>query len=62
MEHKKKLEELNKESLAKLEEYVKSKEGLQEEHHEKLHQAKEEWQGAWNKLMDVLMVLERLEI
>ena len=62
MEHKNKLEELNKESLAKLEEYVKTKEGLKEEDHEKLHQAKEEWQGSWNKLMEVLMMLERLEI
>jgi hypothetical protein len=63
MEQKKKLEELNKESLQKLEDYVASKKAnLKEEDHEKLHHAKEEWQKAWNKLMEALMVLERLEI
>ncbi|MDP4264269.1 MAG: hypothetical protein Q8941_17195 [Bacteroidota bacterium] len=62
MEHKKKLEELNKESLQKLEDYVKTKGELKGEDHEKLHRAKDEWQTAWRKLMDALMVLERLEI
>jgi hypothetical protein len=62
MEHKKKLEALNKESLQKLEEYLKTKGTLIEEDHEKVHKAKEEWQVAWNKLMEALIVLERLEI
>jgi hypothetical protein len=62
MEQKKKLEELNKESLQKFEEYVQTKGALKEEDHEKIHQAKHEWQAAWSKLMDALMVLERLEI
>ena len=62
MEHKKRLEELNKESLLKLEEFIKSKGTLKEDHHENLHKAKDEWQVAWNKLMEALMVLERLEI
>jgi hypothetical protein len=63
MEHKKKLEELNKKSLQKLEEYLKTKEVvLKEDDHKKLHSAKEEWQLAWNKLMEALLVLERLEI
>ncbi len=62
MEHKIKLEELNSESVLKLEEYMKSKEGWKEEDHKKLHTAKEEWQIAWNKMMEVLMVLERIEI
>ena len=62
MEHKKKLEELNKESLQKLEEYLKTKEILIQEDHERVHKAKEEWQLAWNKLMEALIVLERLEI
>jgi len=62
MEHKKKLEELNKESLQKLEEYLKTKETSIGEDHERVHKAKEEWQVAWNKLMEALMVLERLEI
>ena len=62
MEHKKKLEELNSESLQKLEEYLKTKETLLDENHENIHKAKEEWQASWNKLMEALMVLERLEI
>lgn len=62
MKHKKKLEELNKKSLQKLEEYVKTKGELKKEDHEKLHKAKDEWQVAWNKVMEALIVLERLEI
>lgn len=63
MEQKQKLEELNKESLQKLEELVAlKKDELKQEDHDKLHSAKEEWQKAWSKLMDALMVLERLEI
>ena len=62
MEHKKRLEELNRESLQKLEEYLKTKQKLTEDHHKKVHKAKDEWQVAWNKLMEALMVLERLEI
>ena len=63
MEHKKKLEELNNQSLHKLEEYIKTKEvALKEVDHKTLHQAKEEWQLAWNKLMEALLVLERIEI
>ena len=61
MEHKNKLEELNKEALEKLEDYMKQKGGTDEEH-SKVHSAKEEWQVAWNKLMETLLVLERLEI
>ena len=56
------LEELNEESLQKLEEYLKTKEIIVGEDHKNVHKAKEEWQLAWNKLMEALMVLERLEI
>lgn len=62
MEHANKLEELNKESLQKLEDYLKTKGALKEEHHEKLHKAKDEWQVAWSKLMETLIILERIEI
>jgi hypothetical protein len=62
MEHKKRLEELNQESLQKLEEYLKTKETSLGEDHAKVNKAKEEWQLSWNKLMEALMVLERLEI
>jgi hypothetical protein len=61
MEHKKRLEDLNKESLQKFEEWVKAK-GLKEEDHASINKAKDEWQVAWNKFMETLMVLERLEI
>jgi hypothetical protein len=62
MEHKKRLEELNKESLQKFEAYLKTKGALKAEDHEIVHKAKDEWQVAWNKFMETLMVLERLEI
>lgn len=63
MEHKKKLQELHKESLQKLEDYMETKKAaLKEDDHKKLHHAKEEWQLAWSKLMEALMVLERIEI
>ena len=62
MDHKTKLEELNAESLSKLEEYLKSKSSLKDEHHEKVHKAKDDWQYAYNQLMETLLVLERLEI
>ena len=61
MEHKNKLEELNKETLEKLEAYMKEK-GDESEHHQKVTDAKNEWQVSWNKLMETLLVLERLEI
>jgi len=62
MDHKIKLEELNKETLEKLESYMKEKGTSGNDHHEKVKSAKDEWQASWNKLMETLLVLERLEI
>ncbi|HSQ44572.1 MAG TPA: hypothetical protein VLM16_06220 [Ginsengibacter sp.] len=62
MEHKKELEELNKRSLEKIDEYLKTKGKLDKDHHEKLNAAKHKWQSSWTDLMDVLMYLETLEI
>ena len=62
MDHKNKLEELNREALEKLEAYMQAKGAAGSEHHDKVHNAKDEWQLAWNKLMETLLVLERLEI
>lgn len=62
MEHKHRLEELNKESLKRLEEYIKTKGELKKEHHESVHKAKDEWQLAWAKLQEALISLERIEI
>ena len=36
MEHTKELEDLNKKSLDKIDEYLKSKNNLDQEHHEKI--------------------------
>ena len=62
MDSRKKLEELNAASLEKFNEYMKNKEETAKDHHEKIHAAKDDWQLAWNKLMETLLVLERLEI
>ena len=61
MEHKQLLEDLNKQALEKIEEYLKKKE-LKDEHRDKLHEAKTRWQSSWTDFMDVLMYLETLEI
>jgi len=62
MDHKTELSELHKASHEKLEAYLKTKGELKQEDHEKVNTAKEEWATAWNKLMEALLVLERLEI
>jgi hypothetical protein len=62
MDHKKKLEELHKQSLERFDEYIKAKGEIGSEHHEKIHEAKKDWQVAWSKLMEALIVLEKLEI
>jgi hypothetical protein len=62
MEHKKELDELNKKSLEKIDEYIKTKGSLNKEHHEKLTEAKNKWQSSWSDFMDLFMYLERLEL
>lgn len=62
MEHTKRWEELNKEALEKLDEYMKSKGTAADEHHEKIGTAKDKWQAAWNEFLETLVVLEKLEI
>lgn len=62
MDAKEKMEELNKETIKQFEDYLKSKGQLKEDEHLKVVKAREEWQTAWNKFMDTLMVLERLEL
>ena len=46
-----KLNDLSREALEKVENYIKEKwiEGL--DHHEKIYNTKEEWQLAWDNLM-----------
>jgi hypothetical protein len=62
MEHKKELEDLNKKSLEKFDEYLRTKANMDKEHHEKLNAAKNKWQRSWTDFMDVVMYLETLEI
>jgi hypothetical protein len=62
MDHKEKLTKLHKESLRKVEEYIKAKGKMKKAEQEKVHAAKDEWNTAWNKMMEMLLVLERLEI
>ena len=62
MDHKQELENLNKKTLEQFEAFLKSKGQLKEDEHLKVVKAHEEWQTAWNKFMETLMVLERLEL
>ncbi|MEO8860100.1 MAG: hypothetical protein ABI358_01650 [Ginsengibacter sp.] len=62
MEHTKEFDDLNKKSLEKIDEYLKTKTNLGEEHHEKLKDAKEKWQSSWTDLMQVLIYMETIEI
>ncbi|MDB5198633.1 MAG: hypothetical protein JWO92_596 [Chitinophagaceae bacterium] len=62
MQHKKDLEDLNKKSLEKFDEYLKTKTNLDKEHHEKLNEAKNKWQSSYTDFMNFLMYLETLEI
>ncbi len=62
MDHKQKLEDLNKETILQLEEYLKSKGKLKEDEHLRVVRAREDWQTAWNKVMEALIVLEKLEL
>jgi hypothetical protein len=62
MDHKQQLEHLNAETLKQFEDYLKSKGELMEDEHLKVVKAREDWQKAWNKFMETLIVMERLEI
>ena len=62
MENSKSLDELHKESMAKADEYLQSKQNLKDEDKEKLHKAKKEWQEAWSNFQEMLLYLEQLEI
>lgn len=62
MEHKKQLEDLNKAALEKMDAYLKTKGEAAGPHQEKIDDAKNKWQAAWNEFLETLMVLEKLEI
>jgi hypothetical protein len=62
MEHKKILDDLNRQKLEKIDEYLKTKKNIAPEQKEKLDHAKNKWQEAWAKYMDLIMYLETLEL
>lgn len=62
MEHTKQLEELNKEVLEKLDEYIKARGEVADIHSEKIGEAKDRWQSAWNEFLETLVVLQKVEI
>ena len=62
MDYKNELEKLNKASLEQIEAYLKEKGKLKGDEHLKVVKAKDEWQTAYNKFIESLMVLERLEL
>ena len=62
MDHKEKLTKLHAKSTKKVDEYIKGKGKLKKAQHQKLHAAKNEWNAAWNKMMEMMVMLEKLEI
>lgn len=62
MDTKNKFTALNREALEKVENYMKNKGTKGLDHYEKIYNAKEEWQIAWNKLMEAMLILEKIEI
>ena len=62
MDHQEKLKHMNTETLRQFEDYLKSKGQLKDDEHLKVVKAREDWQTSWNKFMETLMVLERLEL
>lgn len=62
MDHKQKLQDLNTETIRQFEEFLKSKGQLKNDEHLKVVKAREDWQTAWNKFMETLMVLDKLEL
>ena len=64
MTHKEEMEALHQEYLARVNDLIDRKKAAEEPNadDDKIKQVKDDWQLAWNKLMETLLVLERLEI
>jgi dsDNA-specific endonuclease/ATPase MutS2 len=59
----KKLNELHQQSVEAVNDILKEKKDkLSNEQHAALHEAHNEWQVAWNKLLNARMVIDKLEI
>ncbi|MEO6671123.1 MAG: hypothetical protein ABIN36_16695 [Ferruginibacter sp.] len=61
MDTKTQFDDLNKETLTRLEAYLEAKKDKNIDHH-KIHTAKDKWQIAWNEFLETLLALEKLEI
>ncbi|MEO7048297.1 MAG: hypothetical protein ABI091_23560 [Ferruginibacter sp.] len=62
MDNKEELQEAHRQYMAKVEAYAEQKKKENSPEHEEFHKSKDEWKVAWNKMMEALLVLERLEI
>jgi hypothetical protein len=60
MNYRDELEEMYQRSLLKVEHFINK--NLANEDIEKLHRLKQEWEQAWNKLMENLFVQQRVEV
>ncbi|WP_298299991.1 hypothetical protein [Hydrotalea sp.] len=61
--HSNKLDNLHQQSVETFNAMVKEKEQhLSKEQQDALQHAHQEWQVAWNKLLNALMVIDKLEI
>lgn len=62
MEHSKKLAEIHKEAMEKIDAYLLTQNVAAEEHQQQINNAKDKWQDAWNEFLQTLVVLDKLEI
>ena len=58
----KKLSRLHTQTVKGAEEIIGKIPAENKEHSEKVEQARQKWQAAWNEFLETLLVLERLEI
>jgi len=62
MEHSKKLAEIHKEAMEKIDAYLLTQNVAAEKHQQQINNAKDKWQDAWNEFLQTLVVLDKLEI
>ena len=62
MTNKEEMEQAHQEYIAKMEEYTAAHANDDSDEHKNFNSAKEEWKATWTKMMEALLVLERLEI
>lgn len=62
MEHKKKLDDLHKESLKNIDAYLETKKNLSDQDKQKIDKVRKDWEEAWVNFQEMLVYLESLEI